>query len=135
VVKNMGRFSLALHIFCIGDNHVIDFSRKSETTESRLWAMHFLLVPSCHGIIGASVHLLRESMHAWLICMADQWAWSPLAVRAAPVAGGGELFVILGVPRTIPGVVHKESLLRLFGSIYSRVPGIDSLILPFHRLP
>jgi hypothetical protein len=58
-----------------------------------------------------------------------------LAARVAPVADGGELFVILGTPRMIPGIVHKWPSLRLFGSINSRVSGIDSLILPFHNLP
>jgi hypothetical protein len=96
--------------------------------------MHFLLAPPCHGVVGVSIHLLQELTHVGLTCMADQWARSPLAVRVVPVAGGDKLFMILGMTCTILGVVYERSLLCPFGSINSRVPGIDFLILLFRSL-
>jgi hypothetical protein len=64
-----------------------------------------------HGCVRC---LLRESTHVGLICMADQWAWCPLAAKVAPVASGGELFSILGTPRMILGTIHKD---RHFASL------------------
>jgi hypothetical protein len=36
--------------------------------------VHFLLMPSCHGVVGAFVCLLLKSMCLGLIYMADRWA-------------------------------------------------------------
>jgi hypothetical protein len=72
-----------------------------------------------------------ELRHVGLICMADRWAWSPLAARVALVACGSELFVTFGTSRMISGAVHEQLSLCLFDSINSRVPGINSPIQPF----
>jgi hypothetical protein len=72
-------------------------------------------------------------MHVGLICMVDRWALSPLAVGAAPIAGGGKLFLILRMPHMIPGTVHEWSSLCLFVYINGMVSGVDSLTLPFHN--
>jgi hypothetical protein len=48
-----------------------------------------------------------------LIYVADQWAWSPLSVRVTLIAGGGGLFMTLGMPRMITSVVHKWPPLHL----------------------
>jgi hypothetical protein len=53
-----------------------------------LWAVHFLLVPSSHGVVGALVRLLCELRRMRLVHVDDQWAKPPLLVRVAPVAGG-----------------------------------------------
>jgi hypothetical protein len=42
--------------------------------------------------------------HARRTSVADEWAWSPLAVSGAPSSPGGEHPTTLGTPRTIPGV-------------------------------
>jgi hypothetical protein len=96
--------------------------------------VHFLLAPSCHGVVPAPIRLLRELRHVGLIFMADHWPWCPLVERAALVACGSEPFMTLSTLRMIPDVVHKWSSFRLFDSINSRVPGINSLIWPFHNL-
>jgi hypothetical protein len=74
--------------------------------------------------MGAHVHLPRVSRHIGLICMADQWAWPPLAVRVASVACGSEPPATLGTTHMILGVVHKWLSIRLFDSINSEVPDI-----------
>jgi hypothetical protein len=56
-----------------------------------------------------------------------------LVVIVALVVDGGELFVILNVPRMIPGAIHKRSSLRFFGSINGIVSGIKFLMLPFRK--
>jgi hypothetical protein len=58
---------------------------------------------------------------------------TPLAVRALPVAGGSELFVILGTPHTISGAILEQSSLRLSDGINNRVSGINTRI-PFIAL-
>jgi hypothetical protein len=103
-------------------------------TEGKLWATHLILAPLCHGVMGVPVHLLQESRHMGMICVAGRWAWSPLSMRVVLVANGSRLFMILGMPCTIPSMVHKWSSLHLFDSINSRVLGINSLIWPFHSL-
>jgi hypothetical protein len=80
---------------------------KNETTEGRWWATYFLLALLCRGVVGAPVRLFWELRHIGLICMDDQWAWSPLATRAAPVACGSGLFMTFGTPRMVPGVVDE----------------------------
>jgi hypothetical protein len=95
--------------------------------------MHFLLAPSCRGVVRVSVNLLWELMCMGLIFKDNQWAWSPLVAWVVRVTGGGQLSVIRGMPRMIPGIVHECSSLHLFGSINNRVPGIDSLVLSFHN--
>jgi hypothetical protein len=84
--------------------------------------------------MGTHVHLPRVSRHIGLICMADQWAWPPLAVRVASVACGSEPPATLGTTHMILGVVHKRLSIRLFDSINSEVPDINSLIRPYHNL-
>jgi hypothetical protein len=59
-----------------------------KTPGGKLWAVHFLLAPSSHGVMGAPIHLLWESRHVRLVHMADRWAKPPLSVRVAPVADG-----------------------------------------------
>jgi hypothetical protein len=56
-------FPYLICIFCVG---------RRKPLEDKLWAMHFLLVPSSRGVMGAPIHLLRESRHARLIHMADR---------------------------------------------------------------
>jgi hypothetical protein len=135
IMQKMSRFSLAASRFLRWGYRIIDFSREGEkTVERRLWATHFLLVPSCRGVVCASVRHLQESTQVGLTCVADWWAWSPLAAKVTSAAGGGEWFMTLSTPRTILGMVHKRSSLHLFGSINSRVPSVDSLTLVFHSL-
>jgi hypothetical protein len=50
-----------------------------------------------------------------------------------PIVDGSGLSVALGMLRMILGAVHEWSSLRLFGSINSRVSGIDYLTLAFHN--
>jgi hypothetical protein len=69
-----------------------------------------------------------------LICVAGRWALSPLVARVASIANGGKLFMTLGMLHIFLGAVYERSSLHLFGSINSRVSGVDSLILPFHSL-
>jgi hypothetical protein len=52
-----------------------------------------LLVPSRHGVMGASVHLPWEPQCIRLLYMAHRWAWPPLPVMAALGTHGSELFV------------------------------------------
>jgi hypothetical protein len=68
-----------------------------------------------------------------LIFMANRWAWSQLVARVASIAGGDELFMILGAPCMISGVVRERPSLRFFDSINSRASGVNFLILPFHN--
>jgi hypothetical protein len=89
-----------------------------------------LLVSSCRGDMAASIRLPYESRRVRLIRVADRWAWSPLAARAAPGGCGSEPFMILGMPHMIPGIVYEWPSLHLFGSISSGVPGTHSLIRP-----
>jgi hypothetical protein len=86
VVKNMGGFLLAVSHSLRREEYAIDFLGK--TPEGKLWAMHFLLVPSSRRVMGVLVRLLRESRRAGFMHVADQWASSPLSVRVVLVAGG-----------------------------------------------
>jgi hypothetical protein len=80
-------------------------------TKGRLHATLLLLAPSCHGVMGAPIHLLRESRHVGSFYTTDRWAWSPLARRVAQIAGHSELFAILDMPRTIPGMITVAELI------------------------
>jgi hypothetical protein len=96
--------------------------------------MHFLLTPSSRGVMGAPIHLLRESRRARLMHVADRWAKPLLSVRVVPVAGGSCSFMILSLPRMIPCTVHERSSLCLSDGISCKVPVIKSPIWPFHSL-
>jgi hypothetical protein len=67
--------------------------------------------------------------------MADRWAWPPLAVRATQGTHGSEPFTILGMPHTIPSVVHEWSSPHVLGGISSRALDTSSFTQPFHCLP
>jgi hypothetical protein len=94
----------------------------------------FLQAPSCHGVVGAPVHLPRESRCVGLICTADRWGWSPQAAGAAPVACGIELFTTFGMSCMVLGMVYKWPSLFLLGSINIGVLGINSFIRSIHSL-
>jgi hypothetical protein len=49
-------FPYLIHIFYIGKITSLISSKK--TPEEKLWAVHFLLAPSSHGVVGAPVRLL-----------------------------------------------------------------------------
>jgi hypothetical protein len=102
--------------------------------EGKLCAAHFLLIHSSHAVMGAPVCLLRESRCVRLVHVVDQWARPSLSLRVVPVAGGSQPFTILGQPLTIRCMVHEPSSLCLSDGLSYIVPGINSLIWPFHRL-
>jgi hypothetical protein len=54
--------------------------------------------------------------------MADQWAYPPLAVWVMLGNRGSEPLEMLGMPHTVPKVVHESSP-HFLGSISSKVPG------------
>jgi hypothetical protein len=84
--------------------------------------------------MGAPFRLPQELRHVELICMADRWAWPPLAAWAAPVTCGSKPFVTLDMQHMILGAVYKRSSLHLFDSINSRVPGNNYFIRPILNL-
>jgi hypothetical protein len=94
-----------------------------------------LLAPSWHAVIGALVHPPWESRRVGLTYMADRWAWSPVVVKAVLGTRGSEPFLILGMPRSIPGVVHEWSSPHILGCISSEAPSTTCFTRPFHSLP
>jgi hypothetical protein len=100
--------------------------------EGKLWATHFLLAPSSYGVMGAPIHLLRESRRVRLVRVADLWAKTLFSTRVVPIAGGGSPFTIFGPPYIIPSMVPEWSSLRHSDGISCSVPGIDSPIWHFH---
>jgi hypothetical protein len=94
----------------------------------------FLLVSTRRGVMGVSVRLPWEPKCIGLLCMADQWAWPPLAVRATSGTRGSEPSTTLGMPRTVPIMVHEQTSPHILGSISSRVPGAGSFTRSSHSL-
>jgi hypothetical protein len=66
------------------------------------------LVLSCHGVVGALVHLPREPKRVRQIYLADRWVWASLAVRTTPGSHGSETSMALGMPCMIPDMVHVK---------------------------
>jgi hypothetical protein len=81
-------FSLSDSHFLRRGNHVIDFFG-DKMPWGKWLAAHFLLAPSCCGVVDARVCLLRELRRARLVRIADRWVRPPLSARVAPIAGGG----------------------------------------------
>jgi hypothetical protein len=72
-----------------------------------------------------SIRLPSESRSVELICMVDQWAWPPLAVRAASSIHNSEPFMILGMLCTILGAVHEQPLPHVLSVISSWAPALS----------
>jgi hypothetical protein len=79
-------FPYLIRIFCI--RTITSLISLEKMPKEKLWGTHFLLAPSCRGVMGAPVRLLRELRHAWLMRVADRWVRPLLSVRVALVAGG-----------------------------------------------
>jgi hypothetical protein len=80
--------------------------------EGRLWAAHFFW---CHHVVE-------------LICVADQWAWSPLLAWAASVTYDSKPLTTLDTSRMNPGTVYERSSLHILSSTSCGEPGSGSLI-------
>jgi hypothetical protein len=124
----MGGFSLSDSHFLHREGHAVDFFGENARREVVGHAFSSDPIESwSHGC--ASPHSLGVEA-----LMVDQWARPSLSARLESVAGGSRPFTILGLPLTIPCVVHEQSSLCHYDGISYRVSGIDSLIWPFHRL-
>jgi hypothetical protein len=131
-VRNMNQFSLSdLHFLHRGITLLISLERMPD---GRWQAVDYLLAPSSYGVVGVSICLLQGLKHARLVHMAGRWAKPPLSVKVAPIAGSTKLFVTLSLPRMISCTVYQRPPLHLSDDISCRVPGIDYLICPFHRI-
>jgi hypothetical protein len=91
-----------------------------------------LLVPSHHGVMGASLLLPREPKRVRLVCMAGRQAWPPLAVRVMLGVRGSEPSTSLGMPHTIPDMVHERSSPHFLSGMSSGAPG-TSPFTTFHK--
>jgi hypothetical protein len=79
-------FPYLIGIFRVGK--ITSLISLEKMPEEKLWATHYLLASSSHGVMGAPIGLLQELRRARLMRVADRWARPPLLVRVAPVVGG-----------------------------------------------
>jgi hypothetical protein len=119
-------FPYLIHIFYVGK--IASLILLDKMPEGKLWAAHFLLVPSSRGVVGATIPLLQELRRVRLMRVADRWARPPFVSEGGAGCWRSRPFMILSLPRMISCVVHEWLSLHLSDGISYRVPSIDSPI-------